>query len=116
MAPSRATGLLELGGDPAQAVPAARPECRPKPCPPRPTFWPVPMWGRWCWKFRTPKCLDLVASRRLAFAAGESGVTLFLLREGAVPEPSAAADPLAGASAPPQPATMTGARRSSRRS
>ena len=37
-----------------------------------------------------PKCLDLVASRRLAFAAGESGVTLLLLREGAEAEPSAA--------------------------
>lgn len=37
-----------------------------------------------------PKCLDLVASRRLAFAAGESGVTLLLLRNGAQAEPSAA--------------------------
>ena len=37
-----------------------------------------------------PKCLDLVASRRLALAAGESGVTIFLLRPGAQVEPSAA--------------------------
>jgi protein ImuA len=37
-----------------------------------------------------PKCLDLVASRRLAFAAGESGVTVLLLRNGARVEPSAA--------------------------
>src|SRR6186713_740730 len=37
-----------------------------------------------------PKCLDLVASRRLAFAAGESGVTILALRNGAVPAPSAA--------------------------
>ncbi|HKU54961.1 MAG TPA: hypothetical protein VJP60_06325, partial [Rhizomicrobium sp.] len=37
-----------------------------------------------------PKCLDLVANRRLAFTAGESGVTLLLLRNGAVPAPSAA--------------------------
>jgi protein ImuA len=37
-----------------------------------------------------PKCLDLVASRRLAFAAGESGVTVLLLRNGAQAEPSAA--------------------------
>lgn len=37
-----------------------------------------------------PKCLDLVASRRLAFAAGESGVTLLLLRNGAQAQPSAA--------------------------
>ena len=37
-----------------------------------------------------PKCLDLVASRRLAFAAGESGATIFVLRNGAKAEPSAA--------------------------
>jgi protein ImuA len=37
-----------------------------------------------------PKCLDLVASRRLAFAAGESGVTVIMLRNGAHAEPSAA--------------------------
>jgi protein ImuA len=37
-----------------------------------------------------PKCLDLVASRRLAFAAGESGATPILLRNGAQDEPSAA--------------------------
>jgi protein ImuA len=37
-----------------------------------------------------PKCLDLVASRRLALAAGESGVSVIVLRAGAVPQPSAA--------------------------
>jgi protein ImuA len=37
-----------------------------------------------------PKCLDLVASRRLAFAAGESGATVILLRGGAEATPSAA--------------------------
>jgi protein ImuA len=37
-----------------------------------------------------PKCLDLVASRRLAFAAGESGVTILALRNGAQAQPSAA--------------------------
>jgi protein ImuA len=37
-----------------------------------------------------PKCLDLVASRRLSLAAGESGVTVTLLRAGAAPQPSAA--------------------------
>jgi protein ImuA len=37
-----------------------------------------------------PKCLDLVASRRLALAAQESGVTAILLRCGAQIEPSAA--------------------------
>jgi protein ImuA len=37
-----------------------------------------------------PKCLDLVASRRLSLAAGESGATAFLLRNGAQAQPSAA--------------------------
>lgn len=37
-----------------------------------------------------PKCLDLAASRRLAFAAGESGATILVLRNGAAPAPSAA--------------------------
>jgi protein ImuA len=37
-----------------------------------------------------PKCLDLVASRRLAFAAGESGAAILALRNGAQAEPSAA--------------------------
>lgn len=38
-----------------------------------------------------PKALDLAASRRLALAAGQSGVSLFLVRAGAKPAPSAAA-------------------------
>jgi len=37
-----------------------------------------------------PKCLDLVAGRRLSLAAAESGVTAILLRNGALPAPSAA--------------------------
>ncbi|HEY4075954.1 MAG TPA: hypothetical protein VGM26_03380 [Rhizomicrobium sp.] len=37
-----------------------------------------------------PKCLDLVASRRLALVAGESGVTVILLRHAAEARPSAA--------------------------
>ena len=37
-----------------------------------------------------PKALDMVASRRLNFLAGESGVTPILLREGAEAMPSAA--------------------------
>ncbi|HKB97041.1 MAG TPA: hypothetical protein VKB94_09330 [Rhizomicrobium sp.] len=47
-----------------------------------------------------PKCLDLVASRRLAFTAGESGVTVLLLRNGAQVEPSAALTRWQVASAP----------------
>lgn len=38
-----------------------------------------------------PKSLNLTASRRLTLAAEKSGVPLFLLRAGGVPEPSAAA-------------------------
>ncbi|HZQ40423.1 MAG TPA: hypothetical protein VFA87_06505 [Rhizomicrobium sp.] len=37
-----------------------------------------------------PKSLDLVATRRLAFAAADSGVTLVMLRQGAAEMPSAA--------------------------
>jgi protein ImuA len=37
-----------------------------------------------------PKVLDLTASRRLALAAGHSGVTLVMVRSGATPTPSAA--------------------------
>lgn len=47
-----------------------------------------------------PKGLDLVASRRLALAAGESGVTIILLRNGAQAEPSAALTRWQAASAP----------------
>jgi len=37
-----------------------------------------------------PRALDLVASRKLSFAAGISGVTAIVLREGAEAVPSAA--------------------------
>jgi protein ImuA len=50
-----------------------------------------------------PKCLDLVASRRLSLAAGESGVTLVLLRNGAHAEPSAALTRWQVTSAPSHP-------------
>jgi protein ImuA len=49
-----------------------------------------------------PKALDLVASRRLAFAAAASGVTVLLLREGAVEMPNAAMTRWQVASAPSQ--------------
>jgi protein ImuA len=51
-----------------------------------------------------PKCLDLVASRRLAFAAGESGATAVMLRGGADAEPSAALTRWQVAGAPSHPA------------
>ena len=44
----------------------------------------------------TPKCLDLVASRRLAFAANESGVTASCCANGAAGRAQRRADPLAG--------------------
>ncbi|HEV7253898.1 MAG TPA: hypothetical protein VGN97_12500 [Mesorhizobium sp.] len=44
----------------------------------------VELWGE-------PKSLDLTVSRRLLLAAARSGVTLFLIRLGATPQPSAAA-------------------------
>jgi protein ImuA len=47
-----------------------------------------------------PKCLDLVASRRLSFTAGESGASVILLREAAHEEPSAALTRWQAASAP----------------
>jgi len=50
-----------------------------------------------------PKCLDLVASRRLVLAAEESGVTAVMLRCGARPEPSAALTRWQVASAPSSP-------------
>jgi protein ImuA len=46
------------------------------------------------------KCLDLVASRRLSLLAEESGVTLFVLRQGRHAEPSAAITRWHAASAP----------------
>jgi protein ImuA len=50
-----------------------------------------------------PKCLDLVASRRLSLAAQESGVTAIMLRCGAQLEPSAALTRWQVASAPSSP-------------
>ncbi|MDB5733718.1 MAG: uncharacterized protein JWP16_505 [Alphaproteobacteria bacterium] len=47
-----------------------------------------------------PKCLDLVASRRLSFLAGESGASVIALREGAQEEPSSALTRWQAASAP----------------
>jgi protein ImuA len=86
-----ATGLLELGGDPknlfllrtADAGDALSAAADILACP-HAGAAVLEICGK-------PRCLDLVASRRLALLAEESGVTLFLLREGAAPEPSAAA-------------------------
>jgi protein ImuA len=83
-------GLLELGGDPKQliqvrtrnAIDALAAANDILACPHAGAVL-LEMEGM-------PKCLDLVASRRLALAAGESGVTALLLRNGARAEPSAA--------------------------
>jgi protein ImuA len=85
-----APGLLELGADPAGLVLAIAPDdmallraaadivrCHEV------GAAVIEIWGK-------PRTLDLTASRRLAVAAGKSGVTAFLLRAGAMPAPSAA--------------------------
>jgi protein ImuA len=83
-------GLMELGGDPGQlfllraphAVDALAAGADILACP-HVGALVLELSGN-------PKSLDLVAGRRLAFAAAESGVTVFLLREGADETPSAA--------------------------
>lgn len=84
------TGLLELGGDPsrlfvvrtrnaADALSAAN------------DILAVPHVGALLLEVEdNPKCLDLVASRRLAFAAHDSGATIVMLRCGAEQQASAA--------------------------
>jgi protein ImuA len=96
-------GLLELGGDPRQliqvrtrnAVDALAAANDVLACPHAGAVL-LEMEGM-------PKCLDLVASRRLTLAAGESGVTLLLLRNGARTEPSAALTRWQVTSAPSHP-------------
>ncbi len=86
-----ATGLLELGGDPrnlfllraSNAADALSATADILACP-HVGVVVLELCG-------APRCLDLVASRRLTLLAEESGVTLLVLREGAQPEPSAAA-------------------------
>jgi protein ImuA len=83
-------GLLELGGDPARLVlvrtpdvPAALAAAQDIAANPHVGALLLALEGA------APR-LDLNAGRRLALAAERSGVTLILLREGAVPRPSAA--------------------------
>ena len=83
-------GLLEIGIDPAQLILAVLPDplavlraaadvvrC------PEVSVAVIELW-------RQPRLFDLTASRRLALAAEESGVTAILLRIAAEPVPSAA--------------------------
>ncbi len=89
--PLSATGLLELGGDPANLF-LLRASHAEDALSAAADILACPHVGAVVLEISgTPRCLDLVASRRLALLAEESGVTLFLLREGAKPEPSAAA-------------------------
>ena len=86
-----ATGLLELGGDPRNLFLLRAPDAGDALCATA-DILACPHVGAVVLELSgAPRCLDLVASRRLALLAEESGVTLFLLREGAMPQPSAAA-------------------------
>lgn len=85
-----ATGLLEMGGDPARLVLLRAPNAEGAlsaaadilSCPHVGTLV-LEIGGM-------PHCLDLIASRRLALAAAEAGLAVILLRAGAKCEPSAA--------------------------
>jgi protein ImuA len=83
-------GLAELGGDPRQLI-QVRARKADDALSAAADILACPHVGALLLELSgMPKSLDLVASRRLAFAANESGVTVILLREGADCEPSAA--------------------------
>jgi len=89
--PLSATGLLELGGDPANLFLLRAPHADDA-LAAAADILACPHVGAVVLEISgSPRSLDLVASRRLSLLAEESGVTLLLLREGALPEPSAAA-------------------------
>jgi protein ImuA len=93
-------GLAELGGDP-QALILVRTRGAAEALSAASDILACPHAGTLLLEISgMPKCLDLVASRRLAFAAGESGVTLVMLRCGAQAQPSAALTRWQVASAP----------------
>lgn len=84
------TGLAELGGDPGRLI-VVRTRNAADALAAAGDILACPHAGAVLLEIHGyPKCLDLVASRRLAFAAGESGVTPILLRNSAAEEPSAA--------------------------
>jgi len=85
-----ATGLLELGGDPRNLFLLRAPNAADA-LSATADILACPHAGAVVLELcGAPRSLDLVASRRLTLLAEESGVTLFVLREGAAPEPSAA--------------------------
>lgn len=93
-------GLLELGGDPAALI-LVRPRTPADALAAAGDILACPHVGAVLLEVgANPKCLDLVASRRLAFAAGESGAGLVLLRPGAAEEASAALTRWRAAAAP----------------
>ena len=84
-----ATGLLELGGDPRNLFLLRAPNAADA-LSATADILACPHVGAVVLELcGMPRSLDLVASRRLTLLAEESGVTLFVLREGAMPEPSA---------------------------
>lgn len=85
-----ATGFLELGGDPRNLFLLRAPNAADA-LSATADILACPHVGAVVLELcGAPRTLDLVASRRLALLAEESGVTLFVLRESATPEPSAA--------------------------
>jgi protein ImuA len=83
-------GLLELGGDPRRLV-MVRTHGPLDALSAASDILACPHVGALLLEMEgEPKCLDLVTSRRLVLAAEQSGVTVVMLRCGAVPEPSAA--------------------------
>jgi protein ImuA len=96
-------GLLELGGDPRQLV-MVRTRGSPDALSAAGDILACPHVGALLLELEgAPKCLDLVASRRLVLAAEESGVTTVMLRAGATPAPSAALTRWQVGSAPSSP-------------
>jgi protein ImuA len=88
--PINPLGLMELGGDPANLFLLRAPNAR-EALAAGADILACPHVGALVLELNGhPKALDLVASRRLALAAAERGVTVFLLREGAHEMPSAA--------------------------
>ena len=96
-------GLLELGGDPRQLV-MVRSRNPVEALSATDDILACPHVGALLLEMEgRPKCLDLVASRRLVLAAEQSGVTAVMLRNGAAPQPSAAQTRWQVASAPSSP-------------
>jgi protein ImuA len=83
-------GLAELGGDPRQLIVVRTKNAADALCAAGDILGCAHVGALLLEVEGMPKCLDLIASRRLAFAAGESGVTILTLRNGAQAEPSAA--------------------------